>query len=166
MLLPLWDIVAFAFRRRQARRQHHPVLRYDIAAGIVRNWLQSGRQEITRADLEATLKRLDLYLPDGTERCSTVYLVTIKAQKCAMELLLACLPKGLRLSATLEAALLAQRRTSAGPGRSRFKRRSGTQNQGIGVPAPDDLQAYRQAIVRPTCRHRNGWLPGKVESVR
>ena len=56
-----------------------------IAAGIVRNWIESGRQEVTIAELEATLEKHDLYLPDDAERCSTVYLVTIKAQKFDME---------------------------------------------------------------------------------
>jgi hypothetical protein len=76
--------------KRIAERMENLHLKYDgsallIAAGIVRNWIQSGRQEIRLADLEATLKAHDLYLPDNVEKCSTVYLVTIKTQKFDME---------------------------------------------------------------------------------
>ncbi len=76
--------------KRIAERMENLRLKYDenallIAVGIVRNWIQSGRQEITLTDLEETLRRHDLYLPDDAEKCMTVYLVSIKDQKFDME---------------------------------------------------------------------------------
>jgi hypothetical protein len=56
-----------------------------IAAGIVRGWVKAGRQEVTIEDLEATLRKHDLYLPENAERCVTVYITTIKAQKFDIE---------------------------------------------------------------------------------
>lgn len=50
-------------------------------AGIVRGWIKAGKQELALGELEATLGRYDLYLPPETERCVTIYLTTIKAQK-------------------------------------------------------------------------------------
>lgn len=76
--------------KRIAERMENLRLKYDasallIAAGIVRNWIESGRHEITLAEIEATLKTHDLYLPENAENCSTVYLVTIKTQEFDME---------------------------------------------------------------------------------
>jgi len=76
--------------KRIAERMEYLHLKYDetallIAVGIVRNWIESGRQEITLTDLEETLRRHDLYLPDDAEKCMTVYLVSIKEQKFDME---------------------------------------------------------------------------------
>jgi hypothetical protein len=49
-----------------------------ISAGIVRNWIKSGRHEVSRTDIEETLQRHDLYLPKSAERAITVYLTTVK----------------------------------------------------------------------------------------
>lgn len=51
-----------------------------VAVGIVRGWVKSGKQELSRQNLEVMLKTHDLYRP-ADERCITIYLTTVKAQK-------------------------------------------------------------------------------------
>lgn len=72
--------------KRVAERMENLGLRSDktallVAAGIVRNWIKSGRQELSKDDIERTLREHDLILPDETEQGTTVYLTTVKAQK-------------------------------------------------------------------------------------
>lgn len=71
--------------QRVAERMENLGLKHDVAAlkvttGIVREWIERGRQEISRENLEATLQEHDLYLPETAERCVVVYLDTIKVQ--------------------------------------------------------------------------------------
>lgn len=56
-----------------------------IAAGIVRDWIKKGKQELSRDEVEKTLKEYDLFLPESEEQAVTVYLVTVKAQKFDLE---------------------------------------------------------------------------------
>lgn len=56
-----------------------------IAAGIVRDWIKAGPQDITRDVLEESLRRYDLYLPTEAEPSVHVHLVTIKEQKYDFE---------------------------------------------------------------------------------
>jgi SMODS-associated and fused to various effectors sensor domain len=61
-------------------------LRFDqtallVAAGIVRNWIKNGRQELSKEDIERTLQEHDLILSRDSEPGTTVYLTTIKLQK-------------------------------------------------------------------------------------
>jgi hypothetical protein len=56
-----WQVMA----ERAAERMEHHGLKSDenallIAVGIVRNWVIAGRQEVTKADLEAVITRHDL----------------------------------------------------------------------------------------------------------
>lgn len=72
--------------KRIVERMEHLHLRHDtaallIATGIVRTWVKQGKQELTREDVERTLREHDLYLPQEDDRCVTIYLTTIKAQK-------------------------------------------------------------------------------------
>jgi hypothetical protein len=72
--------------KRVAERMENLSLKSDqsallVAAGIVRDWVKSGRQELSKAEVEQTLRDHDLLLPDRSERGLTVYLTTIKAQK-------------------------------------------------------------------------------------
>jgi hypothetical protein len=76
--------------KRIAERMEYLHLKYDktallVAVGIVRNCIETGRHEIMLADLEETLRRHDLYLPDDAEKCMTVYLVSIKEQRFDIE---------------------------------------------------------------------------------
>jgi hypothetical protein len=52
-----------------------------IAVSIVRDWVKAGRQEITRADLEALITKHDLWLPPEARPSVNVYLITIKEQQ-------------------------------------------------------------------------------------
>jgi hypothetical protein len=56
-----------------------------VVIKIVRDWITSGKQEISAEALEATLKMRDLYLPSDRERCMTIYLTTVKAQQFEIE---------------------------------------------------------------------------------
>jgi len=72
--------------KRIAERMDNLHLRSDtaallIATGIVRGWVKAGTQALSREDVERTLRAHDLYLPKDSERCVTIYLTTIKAQK-------------------------------------------------------------------------------------
>ncbi len=72
--------------QRVAERMKNLGLKSDIAAlkvatGIVREWIKAGKQNLARADLEAVLKKHDLYRPAGEEKSITVYLTTIKKQQ-------------------------------------------------------------------------------------
>ncbi len=72
--------------KRVAERMDNLHLRSDTAAhlvatGIVRGWVKAGTQALSREDVEQTLQAHDLYLPEDSERCVTVYLTTINAQK-------------------------------------------------------------------------------------
>ncbi len=72
--------------KRVAERMDNLHLRSDTAAllvatGIVRGWVKAGTQALSREDVEQTLQAHNLYLPEDSERCMTVYLTTIKAQK-------------------------------------------------------------------------------------
>jgi CBASS immunity sensor of nucleotide second messenger signals len=55
------------------------------AAGIVREWIKSGRQAITRELLEEALWQHNLYLPLDAEHSVTVYLTTIREQQFEIE---------------------------------------------------------------------------------
>lgn len=71
---------------RAAERMEYCGLRWDpdalvLAVGLVRGWIKAGRQEVTRALLDATIARHDLRLPPGIERAVHVFLVTIKEQR-------------------------------------------------------------------------------------
>lgn len=71
--------------KRVAERMEYLRLRHDetallVAAGIVRDWISTGKHELSLADLENTLQKHDLYLPSEAERCVTIYLTSIKAQ--------------------------------------------------------------------------------------
>jgi hypothetical protein len=72
--------------KRVAERMENLGLKSDkaallVAAGIVRGWVKSGRQELSKDDIERTLREHDLLLPDESEQGVTVYLTTIKVQK-------------------------------------------------------------------------------------
>jgi len=72
--------------KRVAERMEFLGLRSDnmallVAVGIVRGWVKSGKQELSKNDIERTLKDHDLILPVENEQGVTVYLTTIKAQK-------------------------------------------------------------------------------------
>lgn len=72
--------------KRVAERMENLGLKSDkaallVAAGVVRGWVKSGRQELSKDDIERTLREHDLLLPDETDQGVTVYLTTIKAQK-------------------------------------------------------------------------------------
>jgi hypothetical protein len=76
--------------QRIAERMEYLHLKSDqaallVASGIVRSWIKSGKQELSLEELEATLKTHDLYLPEEKEKCVTIYLITIKAQKFEIE---------------------------------------------------------------------------------
>jgi hypothetical protein len=71
---------------RAAERMQNHGLKNDenallIAVGIVRGWVKAGRQEITRADLEAVITNHDLWLPPEARPSVNVYLSTIKEQQ-------------------------------------------------------------------------------------
>jgi hypothetical protein len=71
---------------RVAERMDNLHLRSDtgallVATGIVRGWVKAGTQALSREDVERTLREHDLCLPEESERCVTIYLTTIKAQK-------------------------------------------------------------------------------------
>lgn len=51
-----------------------------VAAGIVRDWITSGKQEIRLEDLKAVLEKHSLYLPKEVERCVHIHLFSIKSQ--------------------------------------------------------------------------------------
>lgn len=77
-----WHVMA----ERAAERMEHHGLKSDdnallIAVGVVRNWVMAGRQEITRADLEAIITDRDLWLPEEARPSVNVYLSTIKQQQ-------------------------------------------------------------------------------------
>jgi SMODS-associated and fused to various effectors sensor domain len=72
--------------KRVAERMENLGLRFDqtallVAAGIVRNWIKDGRQELSKEDIERTLQEHDLILARDIEPGLTVYLTTIKLQK-------------------------------------------------------------------------------------
>ncbi len=76
--------------KRVAERMDNLHLRSDAATlltatGIVRGWVKAGTQALSRENVEQTLQAYDLYLPEDSERCVTVYLTTIKAQKFDIE---------------------------------------------------------------------------------
>lgn len=76
--------------QRVAERMDYLRLKSDpaallIAVGIVRNWIKSGKQELTIEELEVTLRKHDLYRIENSERSVTVYLTTIKSQKFDIE---------------------------------------------------------------------------------
>ena len=77
-----WQVMA---ERAAERMEHHGLKFHDnallIAVGIVRGWVKDGRQEITRADLEAIITRHDLWLPEEARPSVNVYLSTIKEQQ-------------------------------------------------------------------------------------
>jgi hypothetical protein len=52
-----------------------------VATGIVRGWVKTGTQALSREDIERTLRAHNLYLPEDSERCVTIYLTNIKTQK-------------------------------------------------------------------------------------
>ena len=71
---------------RVAERMDNLHLRSDtsallIATGIVRRWIKTGTQALSRKDVEQVLQDHDLYLPKESEKGVTIYLTTIKAQK-------------------------------------------------------------------------------------
>lgn len=71
---------------RVTERMERLHLKTDLASlkvvtGIIRDWIKRGKQSLTRDDVEQTLKQNDLYQPEDSERCVTIYLSTIKAQK-------------------------------------------------------------------------------------
>jgi len=71
---------------RVAERMDNLHLRSDtaallIATGIVREWVEAGTQALSREDVERILQAYNLYLPEESEQCVTIYLTTIKAQK-------------------------------------------------------------------------------------
>jgi hypothetical protein len=71
---------------RVAERMDKLHLRSDTAAlvvaiGIVRKWIEAGTQALSREDVEQALQEHDLYLPEESEQCVVIYLITIKAQK-------------------------------------------------------------------------------------
>lgn len=72
--------------KRVVERMEYLHLKSDVAAlhvatGIVRTWIKAGTQELLREDVARTLREHDLYMPEEQERCVTVYLTTIKAQR-------------------------------------------------------------------------------------
>jgi hypothetical protein len=77
-----WQVMA----ERAAERMEHHGLKSDdnallLAVGIVRGWVIAGRQEITKADLEAVITERDLWLPEEARPSVNVYLSTIKDQQ-------------------------------------------------------------------------------------
>jgi hypothetical protein len=80
-----WDC-SDELEKRVAERMENLGLKSDqaallVAAGIVRKWIKSGAQELSKGDMERTVREHDLYLPEESELGVTVYLTTIKAQK-------------------------------------------------------------------------------------
>jgi hypothetical protein len=77
-----WEVV----RNFVAERMANLKLKSDetsllAVAGIVREWIKSGQQTITRDILEETLRRHSLYLPPDAEHGVTIYLTTIREQQ-------------------------------------------------------------------------------------
>src|SRR5262249_10199028 len=75
---------------RAAERMEHRGLKSDknallVAVGIVRDWVKVGRQQITKAGLEATIAEHDLWLPPEVRPSVNVYLATIKEQQFDIE---------------------------------------------------------------------------------
>lgn len=76
--------------KRVAERMENLHLRSDAAAllivtGIVREWIKAGTQALSREDVLQILQLHDLYLSEDSERCVTIYLTTIKAQRFDIE---------------------------------------------------------------------------------
>jgi hypothetical protein len=72
--------------KRVAERMDHLHLRSDtaalhIATGIVRGWIKTGTQALSREDVERALRAHQLYLPEASEQCVVIYLLTIQTQK-------------------------------------------------------------------------------------
>lgn len=71
---------------RAAERMRYQGLKSEenellIVVGVVRGWVKAGRQEITRADLEAVIDKHGLRLPPEARPSVNVYLTTIKEQQ-------------------------------------------------------------------------------------
>ena len=71
--------------RAAERMMYHGLKSHEnallVVVGIVRGWVKAGRQEITRADLEAVIGKYDLWLPPEARPSVNVYLTTIKEQQ-------------------------------------------------------------------------------------
>lgn len=81
-----WDEV----KSRVVERMENLRLKSDntylkVASGIVREWIISKQQEITRQVLEKTLKKHEFYIPEETKPSVAIYLTTIKDQKFNIE---------------------------------------------------------------------------------
>lgn len=77
-----WHVMS----ERVAERMEHHGLKSDenalqIAVAIVRDWVKTGRQEITKGDLEQLLEDRNLRLPPAALPSVNVYMTTIKDQK-------------------------------------------------------------------------------------
>jgi SMODS-associated and fused to various effectors sensor domain len=77
-----WHMMA----ERASERMEHHGLKSDenaliLVVGIVREWVKSGLQEITRDGLEAIITRYDLWLPKDARPAANIYLTTIKDQQ-------------------------------------------------------------------------------------
>ena len=73
-------------KERVAERMAHLGLKSDettlvLVAGIVREWIKTNQNEVTREVLEKTVGAHDLQLPQGEQPSVTVYLTTIKEQR-------------------------------------------------------------------------------------
>lgn len=71
-------------------RMRHLGLKTDLASlkvnsSIVRDWLKKGQHEITLETLNRTLKEYNLHLPVEEDRCVTIYMESIEAQKYERE---------------------------------------------------------------------------------
>ncbi|MEK6281731.1 MAG: SAVED domain-containing protein [Acidobacteriota bacterium] len=72
--------------KRVAERMENLGLKSDpsallLAAGIVREWIKKGKQELSKEDLERVLREHHLILPNDIEPGTTVYITTIKTQR-------------------------------------------------------------------------------------
>jgi hypothetical protein len=74
-----------AMAERTAERMEHHDLKSDetallVAVGIVREWIKTGRQEVTRDVLEAAIAKHGLLLPENARPAVNVYFSSIKEQ--------------------------------------------------------------------------------------
>ena len=81
-----WDeMVQRVAERMDSLRLKSDETSLHVAAGIVRDWIKNGPQDLTRDMLEAAIQKHNLFLPPEAEPSVHVYLMTIKEQKYDIE---------------------------------------------------------------------------------
>lgn len=75
------DMAKHATERMEHHNLQHDENALDLAIAIIRKWIMAGRQEVTRADLEAVITDRGLWMPLEAKPSVNVYLTTIKDQK-------------------------------------------------------------------------------------